>query len=158
VRETARLTLMSLVLALVLASSLPALAGSVTVWPGDFRPANEDNYYLAPFELSSGYAGEKVFFAPLKLPAGAVITGVEYVHRGIPAPASTGAWIVRAGFGQVEEVVAQGFSEDASGQPVVVPMAVVAGMEKVKGRARYAVQVTSSGTASKFLGIRVTYR
>jgi hypothetical protein len=157
-KRCAPFTLSSLAVALILLSPLPALAGSVTVWPADFRIAWDCAFSQSPLYLAGGSPGTATFFAPVKLPAGVTITGVEYIHKGFYAPVTTIVVLERMRFGEDSGLVGQTNSTDASNVPIRVKIPVVAGMEKVKAGYRYGVTVACENGASHFKGIRITYR
>jgi hypothetical protein len=137
----------------VLMGPVVAHAGSVKIWPDQTKPV----FPNGPYQQTVFLACSGLFYAPLTLPAGAIITNITYYHHGEAAPSGTSLGLYRLKMGKVREQLAGGSSTDSTGTIISVNVPIT-GEPSIKAGYRYYIGVTSDNENSNFLGVKITYQ
>ena len=146
---------------MLLVSTVPAHAGTLTLWPGDFSDASADAPELLhkPGMIISNQNFNGMFTAPVQLPVGTTITALRSSQNQPNLGCRPTVSLTRKKFAGFEEMLlyaqpmaaATGAWESV---PIELPSPAV-----VQGGYIYSVQVSLPGCDSlQFGGIRVIYQ
>jgi hypothetical protein len=142
-----------------------AEAGVKTIWPDKFIPViNNQNSNAAP-----GWAGSAsdslspdfpvVFYANVKLPVGARITGMRYFHRGLGPNPGTNVQFLSAKFGQFPGIIMAADSKDGSDTILPVKGTFIPAADRyVRPGLRYLLIIGSNNEDSTVWGVKVFYQ
>jgi len=152
------------VLALSLFLPAPAAAGQIVIGPAKLRAeSNVEQDTRLPFAVASRTAGPAHFWAPVRLPLGAVVKRLVYQHARGGAAGETSVELKRAGsFGDqfLVETVATGWSDQVTGGPyrfVNVVTTPSSSRRKIAPGWRYGVEVTAVGTDAAVGWVKIVY-
>ncbi len=128
-------------------------AGSIKIWPDQLKPVIPS----APYQQSVSVVCNGIFYAPLTLPVGAIITKITYYHMGQTTPAGTSLYIFRLKMGGHREQLAGGTSTDSTGEIIRVDVPTPAD-STIRAGYRYYVGINSINENSNFMGVKITYQ
>ena len=136
-------------------------AGVKTIWPDKFKPVmNNQNSNKAPGWAGSALPGAGAeFYAKVKLPVGAKITGMRYYHRSLGSDPGTNVNLFSAKFGQFPDIIMAAGSKD--GNDTIIPVTgefIPASDRYVRPGLRYFVLIGSNNQESTVWGIKVFYK
>jgi hypothetical protein len=143
--------------------SVAAEAGVKTIWPDKFIPVqNNQNSNVAPGWAGSGYPSpgtSVIFYANVKLPVGARITGMRYFHRSLGSNPGTYVYLFSVKFGQLPGIIYVAESNDGSDTIIPVDGTFIPPADRyVRPRFRYFVTIGSNNLESTVWGIKVFYQ
>ncbi len=130
-----------------------AQAGSIKIWPDQLKPVIPS----APYQQSVPAVCNGIFYAPLTLPVGAMITKITYYHMGQTTPSGTSLYIFRLKMGGHREQLAGGTSTDSTGEIIRVNVPTPAD-STIRAGYRYYIGINSINENSNFMGVKITYQ
>ncbi len=159
-KQRARTTiLISLFIALLVASAGFAQAKTITVWPGSFRATDPDvTGYAISQEAIQGPSTDLVFDAPLNLPVGSTLTSAVMSWRGL-AGATVQCRIMRKPLVGSKELIAIAWPVDLpSGIDWTAFPLTFQGVDPViRKNYHYYIEVDLYKGLSYFGGLKVNY-
>jgi hypothetical protein len=141
-----------------------AEAGVKTIWPDKFIPVvNNQNSNASPGWAGSGFPDSPHsgvdFYANVKLPVGAKITGMRYFHRSLGSNPGTDVYLFSVKFGQNPGMIYSASSNDGSDTIIPVEGTFIPPADRyVRPGFRYFLRIWSNNLESTVWGIKVFYK